>query len=160
MPRGCDNPRMSSARAIVLGTLAVGVLDGLYAIVLTLVRGGNVVRMFQGIATGLLGREAARSGGYATALLGLSLHFFIAFCAFTVYYLASRKLDVLARQPFLYGPVYGLLVYFFMYDVVIPLSAIGPRQAPRTFDAFLHGFAAHIFCVGLPAALVTRFARR
>ena len=151
---------MSTGRAILVGTLTVGILDGLYALVLTLVRGGAPVRMFQGIASGLLGREAARSGGYGTALLGLALHFFIAGCAFTAYYLAGKRLDVLARQPLLFGPLYGLLVYFFMYDVVIPLSAIGPRQAPRTLDAFLHGFAAHIFCVGLLAALVTRLARR
>ena len=150
---------MSTARAILFGTLAVGVLDGLYATILTVSRGGTPVRVFQSIAAGLLGRDAARAGGYSTAALGLFLHFFIASVVFTVYLLASRRLGVLSRLPLLCGPVYGLMVYFVMYDVVIPLSAIGPRSAPRPLDALLHGFAAHILCVGLPAAFVARWTR-
>ncbi len=150
---------MSTARAILYGTLAVGVLDGLYACVLSGSRGGTPVRVFQSVASGLVGRDAARAGGYPVALLGLALPFFIASMVFTAYFLVSRKLGLLTRLPLLCGPLFGLLVYFFMYDVVIPLSAIGPRTAPRTLDALLHGFAAHVFCVGLPAALVARWAR-
>jgi uncharacterized membrane protein YagU involved in acid resistance len=134
------------------------VLDGLYASGLSASRGGTPVRVFQSVASGLLGRDAARAGGYGTALLGLLLHFVIASVVFTVFLLASRKLGVLTRMFWLAGPIYGLMVYFVMYDVVIPLSQIGPRAAPRTWDALLHGFAAHIFCVGLPAAFVARRA--
>ena len=89
---------MSTGRAILFGTLAVGVLDGLYACGLSASRGGTPVRVFQSVASGLLGRDAARAGGYGTALLGLLLHFFIASVVFTVFLLASRKLGVLTRD--------------------------------------------------------------
>jgi hypothetical protein len=68
-------------------------------------------------------------------------------------------MSLLTRQPFLCGPLFGLLVYFVMYDVVIPLSALGPNRPVRTVDAYINGFLAHILCVGLPAALVARWTR-
>lgn len=147
---------MSTARAVAYATLAVGVLDGLWAVVFSWLRGVAPARVFQSIAAGLLGREAARSGGDATALLGLGLHFLIAGAVSTTYVLASRRMSLLTRRPFLCGPVFGLLVYFVMYDVVIPLSALGPARPARTLEAYMNGFLAHILCVGLPAALVAR----
>ena len=68
-----------NAATILLAGAAVGVLDGLFAIVLRVFvyRSGTAEQVFQGIARGLIG-PAALQGGHASALLGLVLHFTIA----------------------------------------------------------------------------------
>jgi hypothetical protein len=71
--------------AIAVGGLVAGTLDLLQACILF---GWHIPLL---IAGGLLGRQAAH-GGIATYVLGVLLHFFIAFSAASVYYAASRKL--------------------------------------------------------------------
>lgn len=58
--------------------------------------GAHPVRVFQGIAAGVLGRESF-NGGLPAALAGAGLHAFIASVGVVVYRLASRKLPALAR---------------------------------------------------------------
>jgi hypothetical protein len=74
--------------AIGWGGWIAGILD----ITTAFIRGRRPVRLLQGIASGLLGPQAFQ-GGWGTAVLGLALHFFIAFSAAAVYYAASRKLS-------------------------------------------------------------------
>lgn len=142
--------------AILYGGLAVGVLDGLAAVILTVVYGRSPSRMFQSIASGLIGRNSYE-GGLATVLLGVSLHFLIAFIWATIYYGASLKLPALIQRALIYGPIYGVVVYFAMQMIVLPLSAI---QKPAFSFApplqMLQGIIVHILCVGLPIALLAR----
>jgi hypothetical protein len=141
--------RLSAPLAIVYGTLTVAVLDGLYAVTIFAVRGVPPGRVFQGIAAGLLGREAFR-GGVTTAMLGVLLHLFIAFVVVTTYFVISSRLTILRRRVALYGPIYGVLVYAFMNLVVLPLSAAGGGRT--TWPFVLGGLAIHALGVGLPAA--------
>jgi hypothetical protein len=150
-----QNPRASGA--IIYGGLAVGVLDGMAAIVLTIIRGGSTIRMFQGIASGLIGRDSFE-GGLTTALLGASLHFLIALIWAAIYYGASLKLPAMIRRPFILGPLYGVFVYFAMQIIVLPLSAI--QKPPFSFAAPLQGIIVHILCVGLPIAICARQSAR
>ena len=146
-------PRESSraARAITWGGLLAGVGDITFAFVVSGLRGVGPVRVLQSVAGGLLG-AAAREGGLATAALGLGLHFFIAFIWATVYWLVSRKLDVLVRHPVVCGLLYGAVVYAFMYFVVLPLSAIY-FPLSRAPSSILLNSAGHMLLVGLPIAL-------
>jgi len=137
-------------RAILLGGLAAGVGDSILALVLYRV---SLVRIYQSIAAGLLGR-AAYDGGLATAALGLFLHFFIATTAAAVYVGASRYLPVLARQAVPCGLAFGIAVYFFMKYVVLPLSAV-PGLGPFEPAAMI----GHALLVGLPIALLARPAK-
>ena len=146
-PHSAQRPRASNA--ILYGGLAVGVLDGLAAVILTLLHGRSPSRMFQGIGKGLIG-DASLNGGWATVLLGISLHFLIAFIWATIYYGASVRLPTLVRRPAIWGPIYGVVVYFAMQIIVLPLSAI--RKPPFSFAAPLQGIIVHIVCVGLPIA--------
>ncbi len=148
---------MTPARTILYGGLAVGVLDIVKPILFAMFRGASPVRLLQGIASGALGREAFQ-GGYATALLGLGFHFFIAFTVFATYYLASRHLRPLVTHALAFGAAYGIAVYFFMQFVVFPLSAIGPVKHPP--GVLIDGILTHIFCVGLPTGFVIREAAR
>jgi hypothetical protein len=141
---------LSGVEAVVYGGLVVGLLDAMDAIVVFGLRGASPIRVFQGIAAGLLGR-ATFQGGLRTALLGLAIHFFIALSIVAMYYLASRRFPILVRRPVLCGAVYGVLVYFFMNRIVIPLSAIGTMAFSLTL--FINGITIHVLGIGIPAAL-------
>ncbi|MBJ6759564.1 hypothetical protein JGU66_02240 [Myxococcaceae bacterium JPH2] len=146
---------LSTARALVGGTLVVGVLDLLDAFVFFGVQGVSPVRILQSIAAGLLGR-ASFQGGASTALLGGLLHFFIAFAMVAVYLAASRRLPMLREHPVVCGLGYGLLGYAVMNGVVLPLSAAMP--AVYSLPRLINGLFAHAFLVGLPSAWFARAA--
>ncbi len=148
---------MSTARALLYGTLIVGILDGLDAVVFFGLRGAQPIRIFQAIASGLLGRQAF-DGGLATAALGLVLHFFIAFTIVAVFLFASKRLPALVRAPIVSGVLYGIAVYFVMNYIVIPLSAAPPGRF--VLPVFINGILIHMFGVGLPASLVARAASK
>ena len=148
------------SRALLAGTLAVGILDIADAFVFFWLRSGvRPTRILQSIAAGLLGRETAVAGGLATAMLGLGLHFFIAFVIVLTYHLVSRRLRALATQPVIFGVLYGLAVYAVMNFGVLPLSAAPPRAAPAG-AVLANGVLIHIFGVGLPAASTAAWAHR
>ena len=142
--------RIGAGRAVVTGWLAVGTVDILDAVIMTLVRGGDPFRMLQGIASGLLGK-ASFEGGTATMLLGLGCHYFIAFAVVTTYVVASRRFAVLTRRWVGCGIAYGLGVWAFMNFVVIPLSAIGHLPA-FTLVGVTNQLLIHAFGVGLLTA--------
>lgn len=99
---------LSPTRAVAYGALTVGVVDGLDAVVFFGLRGVPPGRIFQGIASGFLGR-AAFGGGSATVALGVATHFFIALAIVATYYAASRRIAALIERPFLWGPLYGVV---------------------------------------------------
>src|SRR6476620_1816115 len=100
--------RLSATQAILFGALTVGTLDALDAIIFFGLRSGaRPVRIFQGIAYGLIG-PAARQGGLKTAALGVCLHYFIAFGIVVTYFLVSRRVRLLTRRPVICGLAYGL----------------------------------------------------
>ena len=144
---------MTPTRAIALGGLTVGVLDGLDALIFFGVRGVPPIRVFQAIASGLLGREAFQGGG-ATLLLGVALHFLIATTVVAVYVIVSR-ITSLNSRPLVFGPLYGVAVDPVMNLVVIPLSAIGGGP-PRAWPVILNGILINMIGVGLPSALFAR----
>ena len=150
-------------RPVVVGALAVAILDGLDPVIFYAFRGVAPGRIFQGIAGGLMGREAALAGGTPTVVLGMALHLFIASVVVITYWLASRKLPALVRHPIAYGMLYGLAVYAVMNFIVIPLSALGSGLKVPTIaitPAFLNGIFATLFCIGIPTGIAARAAAR
>ena len=147
---------------IVLGGLAIGLLDFLDAsIFFTQYFGIPLSRVWQGVAAGVLGRETATAGGWNTASLGIFLHFVVAFCIATVYFIGTRVTDFLVKHPVISGIVFGVIANFVMQYVVIPLSAAGgPTPAPFRWPVFLNGVIGHIFLVGLPVALIASWSAR
>ena len=153
MPAG-----LSGRQAVLYGTLVVGTLDALDAIVFFGLRSGaRPIRIFQGIAYGLIG-PAARQGGLTTAALGLFLHYFIAFGIVVTYFLVSRRVRLLTRHPVSCGLLYGVVVYAVMNLVVLPLSKVGGPSLPAA-PVLANGLLIHMFGVGLPSALFARAAR-
>lgn len=145
------NPAIS---AILIGGSIAGACDITYAIVFSGFRGVPALRVLQSVASGLLG-TAAFNGGLPTAALGLVLHFFIAFSAAAVFYMASRWFHFLTRQAVISGVLYGLLIYAVMNLVVLPLSAF-PRKVTFPPLVLATGLLVHMFLIGLPISLVAR----
>ena len=149
--------RSQALRTIVLAWLIVGVLDITSAFVIATLKGTGSVRMLQGIASGLLGPRSF-DGGLGTAGLGLAIHFFIALMVVSVFYVASRKINFLTRQPLLSGLVYGIGVYLFMYWIVIRL--VFPNAHP-SLSRDVTAVIIHMTLIGLPTALViAHFAKQ
>ena len=142
-------------QAIFWGGLVAGTLDITAACVYSWLRANErPVRVFQSVASGLLG-PPAYTGGTKTAVLGLALHFLIATTATAVFYFASRRLRFMIERPVTWGLVYGVLVYLFMNFVVLPLSALQQRAAPPLSSRVINMLII-MFCVGLPISLIVR----
>lgn len=142
---------------IVYGGLVIGLFDLLFAFTFYgLILGVPPLRIFQSVAAGVIGRTAATAGGVRTFLLGILLHFIVATCIASVYYLAALLLPVLIRHAVLSGLTYGIVAYFGMKYVVLPLSAIGQRGRLPRLPILLTELVGHAILVGLPIALLTR----
>ena len=120
-------------------------------------RGVAPIKIPQSIASGLLGRSAY-SGGWKSAALGVTLHFFIAAVMSAVFYFASLKLPLLIRRPAFWGMVYGVAAYFVMNYLVLPMSAVVPRPGSSMYP-FINGVVGHALLVGLPIGVIAKKAR-
>jgi hypothetical protein len=142
---------------ILYGGLVAGVLDALDAMIFFGLRGASPRGIFQYIASGLLGR-ASFSGGSKTVMLGVLLHFLIAFIHAAIYYSLSLRLPTLIRQAVVWGMIYGVAAYFVMNRIVVPLSAA--PKIPFRFAPFVNGVLAITLLVGLPIALIARWSAK
>lgn len=150
---GSSLPRKRNALlAIVVGGLIAGTLDLTQAFILF----GTRVPLL--IAGGLLGRQAFH-GGAPTYVLGVLLHFFIAFSVTAIYYAASRRLGFLTEHWLVCGLFYGIAVELVMNLVVLPLSALHAR-GPYTLHNLLLGLLVHMAVIGLPVSFTVRWFTR
>ena len=149
------NPRARAIDTIPLGGLLIGLFDLIFAFTFYgLILGVPLLRIFQTVAGGVLGRPRSYAGGVRTFLLGILLHFVVATCIATVYYLATLILPVLLRHPVLSGLIYGVVAYFGMKYIVTPLSALAARGTLPRLPILLTELIGHALLVGLPVALV------
>jgi hypothetical protein len=107
-----------------------------------------------GIAGGLVG-AAGRHVSISQYILGLCIHYFIAFSAAAVYCLASRKLEFLREHFIVCGLFYGIAVFLVMQLVVLPLSAYH-AMGPYQYRGLVQGLLAHMFLIGLPISTSLR----
>lgn len=152
--------RPKAFETILFGGLAIGILDFLDAsIFFPLYYGIGFLDVWHGPASALIGREASRAGGVPTALLGIVLHFCVAFSIATTYFLIARYL-VRVKHFIIIGLLYGVTANLVMQHIVIPLSAIGPRTTVEPFGSVLNSFIGHAFLVGLPVATIAAWSAR
>jgi len=137
--------------AIGVGGLIAGILDLAQAMILF------GVKIPLAIAGGLLGPQAFQ-GGPAIYVLGVFLHFFIAFSAAAIYFAASRRLTFLTEHPLICGLFFGIAVELVMSLVVLPLSALH-AAGPYQYRSLVQGLLVHMVVIGLPISFsVRRFA--
>jgi len=148
--------RPSAPSSIVLAGLGGGSIDLVYASCVGLIHGRSIMRVWQGVASGWLGKSAS-DGGLATMALGIATHFGIAICMAAVYALVAARVPLLYRRPVPCGVAYGLVLYAVMYRIVLPLRF--PAVFPR-WDGVqsVTDIAAHIGVATVIAVLLARRA--
>jgi len=133
---------------VLAGGILAGTLDAADALIAyKLALGFDPVPIYQFVASGLLGARAYQLG-LSSALLGLAIHFLIAFTAAWLYVQASFFLPALRQRYVLTGLLFGIAVWVFMNLAVIPLSRIPP--SPFYLPLSLNGVIGHALFVGLP----------
>lgn len=133
--------------------LLTGVTDGLFSSVLAaFFYGSTVTRLWQGVASVLLGEEAI-GGGTGPALIGVLMHFGVAFGWSAVFlFLAMKSAWIRRVLASRYGvvkvaAVYGPLIWMVMSLVVIPVLLHRPPNVDFRWWVQLIG---HFPFVGLP----------
>ena len=121
MTAAVDRPAALSPRIsrILVAGLAGGAVDFVYACIVGATKGRSVMQVWQGVASGWLGK-AARDGGWGSSALGMVTHFGIATVMAATYALAAGRLPILYRRALLCGFVYGFVLYAVMYGIVLP----------------------------------------
>jgi hypothetical protein len=110
------------------------------------------------IAAGLLGRQVLQ-GGTAIWILGVFLHYFIAYSAATIYCLVSLKLDFLKDHFIVCGMFYGIAIFLVMNLIVLPLSGLH-SAGPYQLRGLIQGILVHMFIIGLPiSASLWKFSK-
>ncbi len=135
--------------------LMCATLDGLYATVASILRGGTFSKTWSGVAAGPFG-EAAKDWGVGGVIVGLAVHFAIMAAMVAVFLYAYRRMPILRENsPWLIGTLYGLILYGIMYGIVLGMRY--PGSFPPA-DLFRFGLwlLPHIICVGVPLALMAR----
>lgn len=139
-------------KPILVGTLICGTLDILFATILTLQHGKEPAAMLRFVASGPF--PNATDWGAAGAVLGLAVHFTLMAIMVAVLVLFISRRPQLLDQPILTALAYGVLTYFVMNWIVVPLrfhTSLPPRALPLVTQMF-----AHVVLVGLPATFVAR----
>lgn len=106
------------------------------------------------IAGGLLGKQALQ-GGAGTWILGVFLHYFIAFSAAAIYCFSSRKLEFLKDHWLVCGLFFGIAIYLVMQLVVLPLCAYH-YMGPYHYRDMVQGILVHMLIIGLPISFSLR----
>ncbi|HUG11726.1 MAG TPA: hypothetical protein VMM36_11960 [Opitutaceae bacterium] len=139
--------------AILITAFVVAVLDGADAVIFTVARGGSGERVFQFIASVVLGKESYNMAPWST-VLGILMHCSIALILTSTYFALAVPIEKVTRNWFLAGSLYGLATYLFINHVMFML--VGLRSsftAIPPWPGLLNGVAAHIFLVGIPIAI-------
>ena len=153
--------RRSAGFAILWAWLLCGVLDIASAVVISITSGSTPMRMLQGIAGALLGPKTFELG-FATAAMGLAMHFLVALAAASLFYAASRRIPAMVEHAVVSGILFGVFWLFVMYRGVIPIcAALRPlylANAPKRPLPALWPLPilVHMTCVGVPIALAVR----
>jgi hypothetical protein len=137
--------------AILLGGVIAGTIDIGAACVIS---GRSPGFILQVIAGGLLGKPSF-DGGAATMLLGAILQEVMGLLIATVYVLLAKSAPALLRRWILSGLSFGVVVFFVMNYLVVPLSAW--KSVPHFTPV---KFAANMAAMLLFGLIVAFFSRR
>ncbi|MEZ5319707.1 MAG: hypothetical protein R2752_20065 [Vicinamibacterales bacterium] len=146
-----SGPESALTRLLRAG-LACGVIDGLWAVVLTVIYQGTQARLFQGIAATVFGAGMFEAGA-GGILLGVAMHFSVAFWWSAVFLLLVGRFEGLRRVLVKPGgtlavaAIYGPIIWIVMSAVVIPW--LTGRPLAITYRWWIQ-IAGHVVFVGLP----------
>lgn len=142
-------------KSVLLTTLVAGTLDIISAHVDQIIRTGAFpAKMFYVIAGGAIGLQTAFSSGPVIILLGIFIHYLIAFLFTLFFYLVYPVLIKVSPNKYLNGLLYAIFVQATMTFLVLPLTALPHRPFVFNFDTLL-GIFILTAVFGLPISLMT-----
>jgi hypothetical protein len=143
-------------KPILIAGLVCGVLDILFAMILTVAFGRQIPGMLRYVASGPF--PAATDMGAGGAVLGLIVHFTLMTIMVAAFVVTVRARPQLLDTPWLAVLGLGLITYFAMNWVVVPLR-FHTHLPPKPLSIVTQLFA-HLALVGIPATFITsRFLR-
>jgi hypothetical protein len=156
-----SHDRQSFVSALVRTWLSVAVSDALFASAtgVLIAPYASPARVFRGVASVVFGKGAL-TGGPRTALLGLAMHFCVAFFWSLLFVTAVRSSPVLSRAisrwptAILVASIYGISIWLIMTWIVIPSMLHKPPNLGVKYWVQLVG---HIPFVVMPMVLVNRY---
>lgn len=138
-------------KAVVLTWLLAGTLDLTGAYVSQWIRTGAFAeKMLYYIAGGILGPERAMQGGNGVALLGLGIHYSIAFVATLVFYILLPRIRWMTFDKFVVGSLYAVIVNLVVSGVINWLTPL-PAQ-PFVLARVVVAWFILALCLGIPIA--------
>jgi uncharacterized membrane protein YagU involved in acid resistance len=157
-----ETQRQGTVPALIRTGLSVGLSDFFFASALSVLVPpySTPLRVFQGVASVLFGRGML-SRGVGAGILGLFMHFCVAFFWSGLFVLALRY-SVWLREALRSWPralvvaaIYGMSIWVIMSWVVIPSFVHRPPAMNLKWWILLFG---HIPFVAMPMILVNRFS--
>lgn len=145
-------PAATITRPIFLATLVSGTLDIVFAMVLTLLFGRHLGDMLRTVASGPF--PAATGMGSGGAILGLVVHFALMALMAAAFMTVLRWRPERLETPVRTGIAFGVITYFIMNWLVVPLRFGTPL--PPTALSIATQLFAHVVLVGIPMALIAR----
>jgi len=108
--------------------------------------------MLRFVASGPFG-DAAKEWGAGGAILGLVVHFTLMAIMATIFVSIVRARPQLLDMPWRTALAFGVVTYFAMNWVVVPLR-FGTPLPPKTLSIVTQGFA-HLVLVAIPFVFIT-----
>ena len=138
-------------KVVLLTGLLAGTLDIISAILVAYLTSGRVpYKIFHYISSGVLGKEKAYAGGFEMVILGLFLHFLIAYIFTVFYFWIYPKVGFLSINKVVSAILYGAFMWVVMNKVVLPLSRV--PQGKFDWTQAIIGLTVLIVMLGLPIA--------
>ena len=139
-------------KPIALATLVSGTLDILLAMILTLIYGREIPNMLRYVASGPF--PSATDMGASGAVIGLFVHFALMAVMATTLMALVRWRPMLLETPWRTAIAFGLITYFAMNWLVVPLR-FGTPLPPKPISIATQLFA-HVILVGFVFVAVAR----
>ena len=137
-------------KPIAIATAISGTLDIFFAMILTLSFGGKIGNMLRSVGSGPF--PGATDMGTGGAILGLLVHFALMAIMASALMLFVRHRPRLLDMPYRTGVAYGIVTYFIMNWLVVPLRFDAPLPLkPLSLATQLF---AHLCLVGIPMAQI------
>lgn len=141
----------------LFGGLFSGTIHAIFWIVVEALwlRDLTIAEVFQTISSALLGPKAFTLG-WVSVVLGIALHFSIAAIFGFIYASFAKRLRFMTVVPYsgICGVTYGLLVWFFMANIIIPVFHV------ENLENIYAAIIGHTLCYGFALSEFITLAHR
>ena len=150
--------RNSLLRLSVISGLVIGILHLVIQAWIVFILIAKLAPSFmigaQYIASGVMG-DAAYTGGFATALLGVILEVLMTIIIAGIFIFSANRIPLLRRYIIPGSLLYGFGVFIVMNFVVLPLSAATVSPLPPMW-LLIEIVLEHMLLIGLPLGILVQ----